>query len=59
MHMNQRDKGTYDDVAHSIFNHPSRKDYESLEFLRDVSNFDILEAERIPEVGVGENGRVK
>jgi len=59
MHMKQWDKGTYDDVAHSILDHSSRKGYDPLEFLRNVSNFDKSQAERIPEVGVGEKGTVR
>jgi len=60
MHMKQWDKSNYEDVAHSVLDHSSRKGYEdSLKFLRIVSNFNKSRSERIPPEGLGDKGTVR
>lgn len=58
--MKQWDRGTFDDVAHSVVHHAPEKGYEDpLEYLRDASRFDKSKAERIPPQGLRDDDTIR
>jgi hypothetical protein len=50
---------TYADVAASILDHSFRKNYDSLEYLRNASRFNKSKAARIPRIGSSQVGTVR
>lgn len=50
------DKGTYGSVAQSVLDHPQRKGFEPLKYLRKAHNFNTRGAVRVPRTGYRSDG---